>query len=70
MEQNNLLDLKNRIEKLSVDNQVQIFNILKNNNIEYTKNKNGVFVRLNKLDSSIIKEITDKVVHITNINSD
>lgn len=69
MEQHKLLDLKNRIEKLSLDNQIQIFNILKNNNAEYTQNKNGVFVRLNKLDPSIIKDITDRVGRFTNLNS-
>ena len=68
MDQIYLLDLKNKIEQLSRENQVHIFNILKNNNVYYTQNKNGVFVRLNKVSDSIIKEITDRVEHISNIN--
>lgn len=68
MDQIYLLDLKNKIEQLSRENQVHIFNILKNNNVDYTQNKNGVFVRLNKVSDSIIKEITDRVEHISNIN--
>ena len=63
-----LLGLKIEIEKMSVNNQLQIFNIIKDNNGDYTKHKNGVFIRLNKLPPKIIDDIENRIQHIYKID--
>ena len=53
-----MYELKNTIEKLSTNEQKEIFNIVKKNNeIKYTQNSNGVFLLMNNLDEDTVKKI-------------
>ena len=53
-----MTEFKNRIEKLSSQEQKEIFNIIKKNeSIKYTQNKNGIFLLLNEIDTSTIENI-------------
>ncbi len=45
---------------------VHIFNILKTNNIEYTKNSNGVFFNLQNIDKNVFQKLSDCVNIIIN----
>ena len=51
---NNLLLLKNQIENIDKIHHIKILNILKNNNIKYSENRNGIFVNIFKTCSKKI----------------
>tara|TARA_B100000902_G_C27226403_1_gene872424 strand:- start:380 stop:691 length:312 start_codon:yes stop_codon:yes gene_type:complete len=51
---NNLLLLKNQIENIDKIHHIKILNILKNNNIKYSENRNGIFVNMTSFDSQTI----------------
>lgn len=48
-----------RISKLQEKEKIHILNILKSNNIQFTKNSNGYFFNLLSLDSNIILKICE-----------
>jgi len=50
-------DLVNKILKLSKIQQNEIFNIIKNEGINYSSNNNGIFINLTKIDISLISKI-------------
>ena len=54
---NNLILLKNQIEKIEKIHHIKILNILKNNNIKYSENRNGIFVNMTSFDSQTIESI-------------
>jgi hypothetical protein len=54
---NKYLHIKKEIELLSKEEKIEIFKIIKANNVFYTQNNNGIFLVLNKLDDTIINEI-------------
>ena len=49
--------LRKTIENLNTSHHLEIAKILKLNNIKLTENNNGIFINLNKIPLSIIKEI-------------
>ena len=66
--ENNLFEEKNKnydeleklrktIENLNTSHHLEIAKIFKLNNIKLTENNNGIFINLNKIPLSIIKEI-------------
>lgn len=54
---NNLILLKNQIENIDKIHHIKILNILKNNNIKYLENRNGIFVNMTSFDSQTIDNI-------------
>lgn len=54
---NNLIQLKNQIENIEKIHHIKILNILKNNNIKYSENRNGIFVNMTSFDSQTIDNI-------------
>lgn len=52
-----LMVVRDRLEKLSKEQQMDIFYILYNNGIQYSENKNGIFINLSVVDLSIIQDI-------------
>uniref|UniRef100_A0A6C0JA67 NET domain-containing protein n=1 Tax=viral metagenome TaxID=1070528 RepID=A0A6C0JA67_9ZZZZ len=48
--------LKNR-DKLSIEQQLEVYKIIKEHQINHTKNKNGVFINLEELSDNRISEI-------------
>jgi hypothetical protein len=64
---NELLTLiKDKIERMSKNNQIEILKILKKHqNIKLNENKSGIFVNLSFLSKEIIEEI-DKYVNYVN----
>lgn len=47
----NKIQLVNKIDKLSLIEQKEIFKIIETFNINYTKNKNGIFINLSNINS-------------------
>ena len=62
----NLKKLRDIIEKMNKIQQVHILKILKDNNIEYSENNNGIFVNMTLLDKDTIHRIHNfiKYVHL------
>lgn len=52
-----LMVIRDRLERLNKEQQMDIFYILYNNGIQYSENKNGIFVNLSTVDVCIIQDI-------------
>ncbi len=63
LEKKNLI--KN-IETLSKLELKEVFILLKNKNIEYTSNKNGIFINLKNFDKNLINELQEYVTFCKN----
>ena len=61
---NNLLLLKNQIENIDKIHHIKVLNILKNNNIKYSENRNGIFVNMTSFDSLTIDNIEKLLSYI------
>ena len=48
MEYNKLVEMRNQIEKLSHNQQVEILRILQTNNISFSENMSGIHINLIK----------------------
>lgn len=53
--------LSNKISLLSNNEHTEIFKLLQNNNVSFTKNNNGVFFNLSDVNDNIIQEINNIV---------
>lgn len=62
-----LKDLKDIIGQLEEFQKVEIYKIIKNNEIKYTSNKNGVFINMKLITPTCIEEINNYLKFI-NIN--
>ena len=61
-----LAALKDKIERLGKNNQLEILSILKNaNGIKLNENKNGVFVNMSFLPSDSLAEIDKYVKYVS-----
>lgn len=52
-----LKNLKQQIENLHENEQIEIIKLLKKNEFKYTLNNNGTFIVMNKLSNDIIEQI-------------
>tara|TARA_Y100000780_G_C13693045_1_gene420324 strand:- start:6163 stop:6441 length:279 start_codon:yes stop_codon:yes gene_type:complete len=52
-----LITLRDKIEKMDKKSHIEILKILKNKDIDYSENKNGIFLNLSTTDNKIIMEI-------------
>lgn len=57
-------ELKKKIELLTIEEKIEVFNILKQNDVKYTQNKNGVFIILNNIDDTIITKLEKFLVFL------
>jgi len=55
--------IKNEIVKCSMFEYQEIYKIIKSNNSSYSKNINGIFIDLQRLDSSIIDQIHTYIMY-------
>jgi hypothetical protein len=55
-------NIQNNISNLSQNELYEIFKILHNNNSNYTKNNNGIFINLNWLDYNILEQINNYII--------
>jgi hypothetical protein len=62
---NDVTSLKESIEKMTKNHQIEILRILKNSpSIKLNENKSGVFVNLSFLPTDVIKDISKYVSYI------
>lgn len=66
---NYLNDLKKRILKLGNNEYLEIYKIIVDNNINHTKNKNGVFINLLNVDSNTIDKIEKLLKYYNELDS-
>ena len=59
-----LIALRENIQNLSKFHQIEVFRILKKNNVEYTENRNGIFVNMNKLKQNSITLLNDYLNYV------
>ena len=60
----NLKLLRDEIEKMDSIHQIHIFKILKENQIDFTENSNGVFINMTLLDDSTLKQINNFIKYV------
>jgi len=60
---NSLISKINSLD-LSMDQNVEIYKIIKKENIKIMKNNNGAFVNLSSVSEKILKELEDLVYYI------
>ncbi len=60
--------LRDNIESMEHVHQLRILEIIKNNNIEYTENSNGIFINMTILSPQLITSIQEYIKYdpITN----
>lgn len=68
---NELILLKEKIEKLNKFHQIEITRILNNHdNVTLNENKNGIFINLSVIDQNIIEEIKEYLEYVNILQSD
>ena len=60
--------LKDQIEKLEKFHQIQILEILVENKVSFTENRNGIFINLIKIDKNVIQKIREYLLYVSNQN--
>lgn len=61
---NALKDLKDKIESISLFHQGEILRIFYDNKVSINENKNGVFINLTYVDSSIIDKVYKYLIYV------
>ena len=64
METEKLKLLQNDIDKLDKIHHLKILKILKDNDIKYSENRNGIFVNMNVFDDKTIRDIENTLKYI------
>lgn len=64
-----LIQIKNSIEKMNKNHQIEIFKIINKNNIDFNENQNGIFVNLTNLNTDILQEIKDYIIFVNKQNN-
>ena len=61
---NNLKSLKDKIECVNPFHQIEILRIFNDNNVYITENKNGIFINLTYVDSSILDKVYKYLTYV------
>lgn len=61
----NLVQLRNSIETLSKEAHIEIFKIIKQENVEFSENKNGIFVNLSLVKDDIIQKLNNHMSYVS-----
>lgn len=56
--------IRDHIENMDTIHQIHIFKILKQNQIEYTENNNGVFINMTLLNKGTLKHIRNFIKYV------
>ena len=59
-----LIKLKDKIEKMSVLQHVELFRIIKSNDVDFNENKNGIFINLSSTDCEVVKKLQEYTEYI------
>jgi hypothetical protein len=61
---NELLSIRDQIEKMDKVYQIHILKILKNHNIDLTENSNGIFINMSILSKEILSELNNYIKYV------
>jgi hypothetical protein len=61
---NDLISLRDEIEKLDKRQHIDIIKIIQENKVEFTENRNGVFLNMKDLNKICIKKIKKYLTYI------
>jgi hypothetical protein len=61
---NNLKSLKDKIESVNMFHQIEILRIFNDNHVYITENKNGIFINLTYVDSSILDKVYKYLTYV------
>jgi len=64
MDTNALQMLRDSIESMEKVHQLRILEIIKNNNIDYTENTNGIFINMTILSIQLITSIQEYIKYV------
>ena len=64
MDTNALQMLRDSIESMEKVHQLRILEIIKNNNIDYTENTNGIFINMTMLSIQLITSIQEYIKYV------
>ena len=64
MNNNELLVIRDEIEKMEKIHQVHILKIFKKNNIDFTENSNGIFINMSILSKDILNDIRSYIKYV------
>tara|TARA_B100002019_G_C20957935_1_gene444847 strand:+ start:40 stop:360 length:321 start_codon:yes stop_codon:yes gene_type:complete len=64
MNTDKLKKLKNDIDNLDKIHHLKIFKILKDNDVKYSENRNGIFINMNSFNEKTIKEVENTLNYI------
>lgn len=70
MEIEPLINLKNIIENMDAFHHKEILKILINNNVNFSENRNGIFLNLINIEKSIINKIKKYIDYVENQEKD
>ena len=59
-----LIKLKDKIEKMSISQHIELFRIIKDNEVDFNENKNGIFINLSSTDPEIVKKLEEYIDYI------
>tara|TARA_B100001059_G_scaffold236774_1_gene290178 strand:- start:9825 stop:10166 length:342 start_codon:yes stop_codon:yes gene_type:complete len=59
-----LKNLRNLIDNIDEFHHKKIFEIIKKYNMNYSKNKNGIFINMNNLSKSVLDELNNYLLYI------
>lgn len=60
-----LISLRDKMEKMNNIHHLKFFEIIKNHNIQFSENRNGIFINMNSLNKKIVNEI---YIYISYVN--
>ena len=64
MEVEDLTQIRNNIQLLDKDKQIEIFKIFKRFNVFYSENKNGIFINLTEVKKDVLIEVQKFIDYI------
>lgn len=61
-----LKEIKSKIQTIDPHYHKDFFNIFKSNGVRYSSNKNGIFINISNIDSSVYEQVNELIEHIEN----
>lgn len=61
----NLIHLRNKIEELKKESHIEIFKIFKKHNVDYSENKNGIFINLSTSNENVVRDVQEYLQYIS-----
>ena len=70
MDSSHKFDIKQAIERLDSSNHKEIFRIFKKYDVQYSENKNGIFINLTHIDDIVLNEIKEYLLYVNKQEKD